>query len=88
MDIETYKYQSIGGDRITTMYDYYVTVTIGDNVHEGRIVLGKGDHGGESYQYVSHIEWEENELDEDTTEQIETMLEENIVEMVFGAKKL
>jgi hypothetical protein len=60
-----------------------------DNGIEGSIIVGYGDHGGEIYAYVSHVEFVDDSdddvwaLDEDYT----NYFDKNI-ELVLNAKEL
>ena len=44
---------------------------------EGKIVIGEGNHGGETYAYVSHIEFDE-ELPETIEEEYEEYINNHI----------
>jgi hypothetical protein len=54
---------------------------------EGEIILGRGNHGGETYIYLSHIEWDDDNEPENS-EEIETYLEANLNELVLNAEKI
>jgi hypothetical protein len=65
MDIEFYRFGS----------GYYF---IDNNTSvEGKIVLGRGNHGGETYDYVSHIEFDE-ELPEFIEEQYKEYIDNHL----------
>lgn len=54
---------------------------------EGEIKIGSGEHGGETYRYVSHIEWDDDNEPENS-EEIERYLDANLKELVFNAEKI
>ena len=70
MDIEVYRH----GNR------YYFIEN--ETQHEGEIYLGTGEHGGEYYKYVSHIDMFDTVIDDELTELYENWLEDHIDEIL------
>ena len=69
-------------------FKYYFLLCT-DVTIEGEIVLGSGEHGGETYLYVSHVEYSsDNVLNNEETEVLETYLQDNINELVFNAESI
>lgn len=54
--------------------------------NEGEIKFGRGEHGGESYDYVDYIEWES--IIPENWEQIESFVEGNLEELINNAEKI
>lgn len=87
--METIIYNQTHFETYKNNFKYYYLIKTIDFVFEGEIILGSGEHGGESYKYVSHLEESsEDEMDEVQREAVEKYLDDNIVELVFNAKKL
>jgi hypothetical protein len=60
-----------------------------DTKVEGTIVLGYGNHGGETYPYISHIEIEDYKgMDETECEEMYEAYLDNNLDKVLNAKKL
>lgn len=57
-----------------------------DTKHEGKIVLGTGNRGNESFKYVSHLE-ECDELSDEEQDKYITYLESNF-DLIKNAKEL
>lgn len=70
MDIEVYRY----GRRY-----YFID---NETQNEGEIYLGTGEHGGEYYKYVSHIDMFDTVIDDKLTELYESWLEDHIDEIL------
>ena len=89
METETVIYNQTNFETYRNNFKYYYLIETDDFTFEGEIVLGNGEHGGESYKYVSHLEEEsEDEMDDVQREAVEKYLDDNINELVFNAKKL
>lgn len=69
-------------------FKYYFTLETIDETYDGEIVLGTGNHGGETYKYVSHIEFDDEELNDVETEALEKYFDDNLNEVVFNAPKI
>ena len=51
-----------------------------DNDIEGTIVLGKGQHDGESYEYLSHLEFDDDDIDDAIKEAYHNYIYDHIEE--------
>ena len=86
METETVIYNQTNFETYKCNFKYYYLIETSDFTFEGEIVLGSGDHGGESYQYVSHLEESsEDEMDEVQIEAVEKYLDTNLKELVLDA---
>lgn len=70
MDIEVYRH----GIRY-----YFID---NDTQKEGEIYLGTGEHGGEYYKYVSHIDMFDNVVDDELAELYKNWLYDHIDEIL------
>lgn len=72
----------------TWNFSYHFEYESDGKLTEGDIIIGSGNHGGETYPYVSHIEITDGtELSDDTIEEIETELENNYDKYIVHAEK-
>ena len=61
------------------IFRYFFILETTDFEYEGEIILGSGNHGGESYSYVSHVEFSsDDEMEEEEQEIFEKYLDDNI----------
>lgn len=75
--METIKYNSL--DLYTWNFKYYYSFTSNDCLLEGEIIIAYGDHGGERYPYISHVEQSsDDQMTDEQQELFEQYLEENI----------
>ena len=73
----------------TWNFGYHFEYIWGDDVAEGDIIIGSGNHGGETYPYVSHIEITNNvQLPVDVIEAIEEALENDYTKYITNAEKI
>jgi hypothetical protein len=53
---------------------YYFEIE--DSFYSGKIILGKGNHGGEAYHYVDYLEWDDEV--HPNSEEIKNYIETNL----------
>lgn len=54
--------------------------------YNGKIILGKGNHGGEVYEYVDYLDWDSDE--HENAEEIEEYIENNLYNILKNAEQL
>lgn len=62
--------------------EYFIIFRKGDEIYEGKIILGTGSRGRDTYKYVSHIEWVDDNEPENS-EEIEEFTEEHLHEILL-----
>jgi len=87
--METVIYNQTSFETYRNGFSYYYCIETTDFLFEGEIILGSGEHGGETYKYVSHLEESsDDKMDEVQMEAVEKYLDDNIKELVFNAPKI
>lgn len=67
---------------------YFILNEDNDDFIEGEIVIGNGEHGGETYSHVSHVEFSsDDELDEVEQEEFETYLDNHLIK-IFNSERI
>ena len=69
----------------------HVMYTIDNVLYEGVVTLKTGEHGGDTFEIVDFVEWDNyngNVLSDECTQQIEEFLDANFVDYITEAETL
>ena len=75
-------------DTYRTNGQTYVSCIIDDVVYDGDVITKTMEHGGENYETIDYVDWGNNAVSDERSEQIEEFLDANFVDYITEAESL